>query len=297
MLRNESVALVAALAALASGCGGSSGGGGGTGTLDVQVTDAPFPTGVIVKAEIDVERVEAQLAPSGPAGPGPLDPFVRVDGFSAPETFDLLQLTNGVIRTLVNAPLSPGRVTHLRLYFTAARVELSDGRVLPLQVPSGAQTGLKVPLTPPAEVVGGFTTELLLDIDVSRSFVPQGDPTLTGDPGAYDHPSEITSVSFNPVARAVNRSTAGRVVGTVFDGKGTADTADDAPLGGATVRASLSGTDVAFTIAAADGTYALVGLEAGTYTITVEAAGFAPASATATVTAANATTMDVVLQP
>lgn len=260
------------------------------GTLDVQATDAPFPSGVIVKAELDVDRVDAQLA--GGAGP-----FVRVDSFTAPETFDLLQLTNGVTRTLVNSQLSPGRVTHLRLYFTAARVELSDGRVLSLQVPSGAQTGLKVPITPPAEVVGGFTTELLLDIDASRSFVPQGDPTLAGDPGAYDDPSEITSVSFNPVARAVNQSTAGRIEGTVYDGKGTTDTADDAPLGGATVRASVSGTDVAFTIADVDGTYALVGLEAGTYTVTVEHASFTSGSTTATVTAANKTTVDVVLQP
>jgi len=276
-----------------------------SGELDVELTDAPFPTGVVVSAEIDVERVEAQIAASGapttgggpPPSGGPPSPFVRVDDFTSPATFDLLQLTNGVTDTLVAAQVPTGRVTHLRLFFAAARVELSDGRVLDLTIPSGAQTGLKVPLTPPPEVVSGFSTDLLLDIDTSRSFVPEGDPTLAGDPGAFDDPSEITSMKFNPVARAVNESTVGRISGTVHDGQGTTDPADDAPLGGATVRVIQSGTEITATVAAADGTYTVLGLDAGTYTVEVEAAGFTTATEPASVTAGSVTSVDVVLQP
>ena len=283
------------VAAGLAACGSDSDSGGGTGTLSVAVTDAPFPTGVITKAEIDVSQVDAQFAPSG--GPPSSGPFVRVDDFQTPKTFDLLQLTNGVTDSLVSSQLQAGKVTHLRLYFTAARVTLSDGTTLALTVPSGAQTGLKVPLTPPADVVSGFTTDLLLDIDVSRAFVPQGDPTKTGDPGAYDDPSEITSVSFNPVARAVNTSTVGRITGTVLDGKGTVDPADDQPLGDATIRVLQSGVALTSTVAAADGTFTVLGLDPGTYTVEASKASFQASTTSASVTAGSQTAVEVVLQP
>ena len=259
------------------------------GRLDVAITDAPFPSGVITSAVIVVERVEAHMAGNGG--------FARVDSFSTPQRFDLLQLTNGVTRALVDSELLSGKVTQLRLYISAAEATLSDGTVIPISIPSAAQTGIKVNLTPPADIVIGFTTKLLLDIDVSRSFKPQGNPNLAGQPGVYDHPSEIRSIKFTPTIRAVNRSDEGRVTGTVYDGKGTVDTADDTLVPRATVRIFQSGVEVTSTIAGDDGRYMLIGLSGGNYTLVGEAAGLTEDSVGVTVIDSEVVVEDLYLTP
>ena len=57
-------------------------------------------------------------------------------------------------------------------------------------------------------VDGGLTSELLLDFDLSKSFVMRGN---------LDKPSGIIGFIFKPVIKAVNNTTAGRLEGLVTD--------------------------------------------------------------------------------
>ena len=123
-----------------------------------------------------------------------------------------------------------------------------------LTVPSGSQTGLKVNFSPPITVTEGQTV-LLVDFDVSQSFVFQG---------PSDHPN---SISFKPVLHATAMDVAASISGTV-----TPVTAN------ATVYA-IAGTDTAATAFpnATTGAYTLRFLAPGAYVVAAKATGFAVA--------------------
>ena len=50
-----------------------------------------------------------------------------------------------------------------------------------MKVPSGEQTGIKVFIDPGIHVEGGISAELLLDFDLSKSFVMRGKMACTTD--------------------------------------------------------------------------------------------------------------------
>ena len=101
-------ALVVSLGALA-GCGGG-GGGAGTGTLNVKITDAPFPIGMVTSAIVNVVSVEAR-------GDSGWVTVPIVDG--GPVLINLFELTGGISEQLAIAerqseslrPVQRGRPT------------------------------------------------------------------------------------------------------------------------------------------------------------------------------------------
>jgi hypothetical protein len=108
--------------------------------------------------------------------------------------------------------------------------------------------------------------------------------------GTYGRPGDrwtpaAERIYLNAVAWAVDARQA-ELAGVVTGERG-------APVGGATVTAVEAG---ASTTTAADGSYAL-GLSAGTYTIRVEAFGYAPTEQTVTVPASGTVRLDVALVP
>jgi hypothetical protein len=75
------------------------------------------------------------------------------------------------------------------------------------------------------EVTTSLTQDVMLDFDLSRSFVVQGNP---------DTPAGIQGFHFKPVVRAVNVSDAGSLTFRVASDNGTADDpSDDIFLNGA----------------------------------------------------------------
>lgn len=151
-----------------------------------------------------------------------------------------------------------------------------------MTVPSGAQSGLKIFINPSIEVVGGLTAELLLDFDVSRSFVPQGN---------MDTPAGIKGFNFTPVIKAANLSTAGRLVGNVTDTLVNA-------LEGVTLSVFAADTLNTSTFTDMDGDYAILGLTAGTYNLVAEMEGFtAQTIEDIEIVAANATTQNLEMVP
>ncbi len=147
-----------------------------------------------------------------------------------------------------------------------------------MKVPSGLHTGLKVFIRPDLQIRAGSTAELVLDIDVSKSFVARG---------SLDYPNDFAGFIFQPVVRAVNQTAAGKITGTVTDSQ-------DAPLPDASVWVEQADTVVTSTITNDNGKYALIALPEGTYTLRSVAAGIdtTTVQTDVAVTAGEATVLD-----
>jgi len=254
------------------GCSGSSETSSGMGTLVVKLSDAPFPIDLVEEANVKIDKIEARKKNSEG------NPFITLS--EDEHTYNLLDLQNGVTADLVEIDVPAGEYDLIRLYVSEAGIVLTDETPFDLTIPSGAQTGIKVFLDPPITVVGGLTSELLLDFDVSQSFVVQGNP---------DTPAGINGFHFKPVIRAANLSTAGQVTGIVKDDLG--------PLPGVLVSIDLD-PDPATAITDEIGEYTLVGIPQGTYTVNASMTGYEPASVdNVQVVAGNVTEVDFDLMP
>jgi hypothetical protein len=277
------VTLLAAALMFLAGCNNNSE-EVGTGRLTVQLTDAPFPSDMVAEANVTISRIEARNKGAEDDEEGEEDgdsgsPFVVLS--EETQSFNLLDLQNGVTASLVDLEVPVGSYDLVRLYVDEASIVLTDGQEFDLFVPSGAQTGIKIFINPAIEVAGGLTAELLLDFDVANSFISQG---------SLDSPSGINGFNFRPTIKAANLSTAGRIQGVVTDSL-------DVAASGATV--SIFAADTLNTTAIADenGAYAVLGLTAGTYDVTVEYSEYQPLTVEAVdVVAANATTVDLKLE-
>ncbi len=194
-------------------------------------------------------------------------PFVAVfeAGEEGPRDFNLVELRNGRVDSLFSAKLLPaGRYTQVRVVVSAGHVVLTDGREFPLRVPSGDRSGIK--LRCDFEVGDGEETVLLLDVDLSRAFKP-----IPGS-GAK-RPEDIREFKFAPsLAMTVTEVAAsGSISGVVTDAEG-------APAAGVPVSvfaapdesqadAGEAAEPVAQTVTEADGTYAVLGLSVGVYSV------------------------------
>lgn len=240
------------LAALA-GCDGV----GGTGTLSIQATDEPFAHEYVQSAVIEVTHVDAHVQADATSG------FVLLR--SEPIVLDLVTLRDGLTALLAEAEVPAGAYRQVRLFLGEASLTLSkDGETRTyltsdgtIQLSSQVETGFKVFLVPAASVIDGFSTELLFDFDLTRTYVAV-DAT---DP---EDPLSASTYVLNPVIRVSNLSQTGEIRGQVADessGEGVAD---------ATVYVYWGGEEVANTGSAADGSYAILGLPAATYDVAVQ---------------------------
>ena len=214
------------------------------GTLTIKLTDTPFPIDTVQEANVTINKIEIRKAQSESDG----NPFLVLseDEFN----YNLLDLQNGITADLVTMEVPVGDYDLVRLYVSSASIKLKDETVYDLEVPSGDATGIKVFVDPSIRVVGGLTTELVLDFDVSQSFIPQGDIFT---------PAGISGFNFKPVIRAANISTSGSIEGNVLD-------SDSNDLEGASIWIEDNGNTYT---ASSDnqGYYMLPYIPAGTYTV------------------------------
>lgn len=199
---------------------------------------------------------ELDESADGDAGGG--GSFVTI--FEGEATFNLLELQGGVTASLASAELSAGDYTQVRLIVSSGHVALTDGREFDLTVPSGEQTGIKLHFD--FTITSAETTTLLVDMDVSKAFVP----TPGGD---INDASQIQSFLFKPSQsiRIVEVDATGSISGVVVDDSGN-------PLAGITVTVSTGGDDVTTSATADDGSFVLSGLEPGSYDVTFSGTGF-----------------------
>ena len=238
--------------------------GGDTGKLIVQLTDAPFPHDLVAEANVTIFKIEARYKADildydmeGTIMEDEEDsPFIVL--MEEEIQVNLLELTNGVTETLLNTDVPVGTYDLIRVYVKGVNVVLEDGTTYDLKVPSGEQTGIKIFIKPGLTVNGGLTADLLLDFDVSKSFVAKGNIKA------------ISGFNFKPVIKACNRSTTGTLKGLITE------SVDDVIVGveGAQVAIFADDTLITTTFTAVDGGYIVMGLDAGMYRVAVEKEGY-----------------------
>lgn len=245
---------------LLAGCGDDP----GTGRLHLVLGDAPFPFDMVAGAQITVDLVQVRVDAEQDDQSGWM---TLPDGGGV---YDLLELQNGITAELADVELPAGRVDQIRLVVSRGRITLTDARVFVLNVPSGGSSGLKVFPEPPIQIAKDALVEVLLDVDVSRSF-----QSIPSAPGKVD---DITGFHFQPVLRVGNLTAGGSVSGHVHSAEGTLfDESDDVPLADATIMATTGG-DTTTTSSGDDGYYQILGLNPGTWKVEASANGYLQSS-------------------
>ena len=190
------------------------------------LVDAP---GDFQEIDVDIQKVEIHSTTGG---------WITL---SQPnEVVNLLTLTNGVAKTLADTTIPAGTYEQMRLLLGPNNTVKVNGTVYPLVVPSGLQTGIKLPLS--FTVATNTTKDVFIDFNGQKSVFVHG----TGN-GEY---------ILRPVVHAFDQLATGAVKGVLTDA------ATNLPLAGVTVMAeevtTASVPDVARTVTTlADGSYVL----------------------------------------
>jgi len=193
MKRSIQMFAVSALAAGIAACGGSSDGGPATGSVSVDVTDAP----TMEFSEVTIAFTGIRLQHES----GEWEEFT----FDEPKVWNLLDLQGGASEPLItDEEVLAGNYTELRLLVDTENsyvVQKDQPDVeLSLAVPSGEQSGLK--LKGDFIVAADSTTDFTVDFDVSKAIVnPQG--------------KSLADYLLRPALRLVNNLEVGSISGDV----------------------------------------------------------------------------------
>lgn len=245
-----------------------------TGSLTIFLSDAPFPADSVESATVSIDSIDIRTA--GESGNTSFMTIFRdTDNTSQ---YNLLDLRNGVTATLAEQDIPTGEYDLVRVFISDASISLKNGTQYDLKVPSGMHTGLKIFIRPSLMVRAGMTTQLLIDVDVSKSFVARG---------SMHRPGDFNGFIFKPVLRAANLTAAGKINGTVSDSLGQ-------PFPDVSVWVEQADTVVTSTLSSNTGGYALIGLAEGDYVLRAVATGFdtTTVDSDVTVTTGEATTVD-----
>jgi hypothetical protein len=195
--RNWTAPALLAVSVLLGACSG--GGSGPAGSVSLGLTDTPVDTAQ--KVVISVTGVAFK-----PAGGGP----EVIENFQ-PRSIDLLQYQNGKTAILLqNTPMDPGRYQWIRLIINAvpnvqdSYIQLNTGEQCELNVPSGAETGLK--MIQPIDVPTQGSLALTVDFNVQKSVHMPGGPSADACAAGY---------ILRPTLRLVNDANAGAIDGTI----------------------------------------------------------------------------------
>jgi len=249
MKKKATLLLTAALILIAGACNEIRN-GNDTGRVILKVTDAPFDISNIESALVTITRVELKKEGDGISDG---NSFITLSEDTV--TLDLIDLRNGVAETLLDMEIPAGTYDMVRLYIDDAGLKLKDSdEIYRVKVPSGSQTGIKIFLRPALEVVEGNLEEVLLDIDLSRSFILRGNP------------AHNNGFIFKPVIRAANMAKAGCLRGLVTDTAGVQISEASVWVEQDTVLAT------AFTDTL--GYYAIMGVPAGTWSVSATREGY-----------------------
>lgn len=241
--------LTAALILIAGACNEIRN-GDDQGRVILKVTDAPFDISNIESALVTITGIELRKVGDGISDG---NPFITLSEDTI--TIDLIDLRNGVSETLLDLEIPTGEYDLVRLYVDEAGLKLKDSdEIHRVKVPGGSKTGIKIFLRPALEVSEGNLSEILLDVDLSRSFILRGN---------MDHNNGFI---FKPVIRAANMAKAGCVRGFVTDTTGLKLSDASVWIEQDTVLATAFSDSLGF--------YAIIGVPAGEYSVSATKEGF-----------------------
>ena len=238
------------------------------GKLVVKLTDAPFPVDLIDKALVTIDKIEIrqadnhQKADTLKADNKKSDEDMEVSSFivisEKTQQFNLLDLRNGITADLLEMTIDTGTYDLIRMHVVEGKIILKDGTTFNLKIPGDKSGSLKIKIDPELVVKDGVTNEVLLDFDVSKSFIIQGN--IKAKKG-------IKGFLFNPVIRAVSQNQCASVQGKVKDSKG-------APIELASVQILKGDSILTSSITDKKGEYTMIGIPAGTYKMICEKEGY-----------------------
>jgi uncharacterized protein YggT (Ycf19 family) len=190
--RKTSIAIAFIAASTLAGCSRKLNTAASTGTMAVQLTDAPFLVDSVARVDVFVVRVDARVsdADSATAARGLTDDSSSAGGWTTVATpnvlVNLLAYQNGVVLPLGNARISTGAYQGFRLVIDPSRssLTLKNGMVLTsisspnVSFPSAARSGIKINFTQPVMITEDDTTTVVADFIVSDSFVLRGNTIM-----------------------------------------------------------------------------------------------------------------------
>ena len=162
-----------------------------TSRLTVYLTDAPADYDAV-----NIEVVGIQVKASSDPGEGG---WITMPMAVSPVVYNLLEFTNGMETLLSTFELPSGKISQLRLILGDNNSIVVNGvsSALPLEVPSGSESGLKFNIH--ADLIAGVEYKLWIDFDMARSVVENG-------AGGY---------ILKPVLRTFSEATSGAIKGVV----------------------------------------------------------------------------------
>lgn len=202
LFKSIAALLAAGALSLLAGCGGG-GGASSTGTLNVSLTDAPSCG--YDEVNITVDHVEISNDDGAT--------WIQIPVDAGLEKFNLLDYTNGALKTIGSAPLPAGTYNQVRLVLkdnedtplanTLVLTSDAGKTEIPLKTPSAQQSGLKMVIIGSLTVQAGTEADLVLDFNACKSIV------VAGSSDKY---------ILKPVVKAVAMVVSGSVTGTTMAG-------------------------------------------------------------------------------
>ena len=151
------------------------------GHLVIKITDDPINPDLIESVTVTITKLEARRTDT-------VSDYPFITLMDDPVNVDLFALRNGLVDTLVNLDVPAGSYDLVRIYVQDAKIGIKDMLDFDLKVPGGSQTGIRVFIKPQLTVMGGLSSDLLLDFDLYRSFVVRGNLRRS-----EEHTSELQS--------------------------------------------------------------------------------------------------------
>lgn len=183
-------------------CGSDSSGSDspGSGSLNLNITDAPVDSAAKVVVTFSGVSIKPENDPAYDID------FVDINGDATTKSIDLLSQQGANSEPLlVNHVLAAGHYNWMRLKVitsqasTDSYIELDDGSMHPLYVPSGDETGLK--LNQGFDITDGGAATFTIDFDLRKSVLSPNKNSL-----AY---------KLKPTLRIVDNDDVGHISGTV----------------------------------------------------------------------------------
>lgn len=245
------------------------------GKLSIKITDAPMPYDQFMEVNVTIDRVEMRKRNHK----GSDNVVVLSD---VPFTTNMLDLVNGITKTLTDSNIPTGDYDMIKLYMSSTNMTLKNGTSFNNDMGyddhdnnwgSGMMQGgmmmnedsrsIDIPMDPYFTLENGMMETFLLDLDINQSFeFHDVNYTNMGDHRMMD----MSGYSFVPVMRFVQMSEAGTIQGTVqFDNTTLAD---------ATVYLMQNGSIYTTTHTDANGNYKFIGIPEGSYEVNVELEGY-----------------------
>ncbi len=220
-------------------------------TIRLNITDMPYPIDLIEEAKVTIDRIDVKTGAANDSVP-----YITL--FNDTLTFDLIDLTNGVTAALGDAPIPVGDYSFFRVYVENGSVLLKDGSLFDLKVPSGSQSGILLKPDAPIVITEEGSNEFLFDFDLSRSFIPRGNPNDN---------TKINGFIFRPVIKVSSSEETGVLKGQVTD-------MSNMPLEEVQITVFAADTVNAVTFSGAGGHYEFLGLTPGDYLLEAEKTGY-----------------------